>query len=67
MFCKKNETGYQGLLDGLRLKTLVHGEKTLMAEFRIPRNVNDSGIVNFLLPGLTVSKAEQFNDRSKRL
>ena len=67
MFCKKDTGEYRQLLEGVHLKTLVHGEKTLMAEFRIPRNINDSGIVNFLLPGLTVSKAEQFNDGSKRL
>jgi len=37
MFYKKDETGYRVVMDGVRLKTLVYGEKTLQCEFRIDR------------------------------
>ncbi|MBJ6800479.1 cupin domain-containing protein [Geomonas propionica] len=33
MFEKSSEEGYQQVLPGIRQKTLVHGEKTLMVEF----------------------------------
>lgn len=35
MFCKTDESGYAQVLPGIRLKTLVHGEKTLFTEFRL--------------------------------
>lgn len=35
MFYKADENGYKEILPGIRLKTLVHGEKTLFAEFRM--------------------------------
>ena len=35
MFYRKSEDGYRRVLDGIDLKTLVHGERTLMAEFRL--------------------------------
>jgi quercetin dioxygenase-like cupin family protein len=35
MFYKKNDEGYKEALEGIRLKTLVYGEKTLMSEFRL--------------------------------
>ncbi len=37
MFYKKEETGYRTVMEGVRLKTLVHGEKTLLCEFRLER------------------------------
>jgi hypothetical protein len=37
MFYKKSDEGYKEALEGIRLKTLVYGEKTLMSEFRIDR------------------------------
>ena len=37
MFRKKDTGDYRQLLEGVHLKTLVHGEKTLMAEFRIAK------------------------------
>jgi len=33
MFLKRSEQGYLPVLDKIRMKTLVHGDKTLMAEF----------------------------------
>jgi len=33
MFCKNDSTGYRELLPGVKMKAVVHGEKTLMAEF----------------------------------
>lgn len=33
MFCKNGSTEYRELLPGIRMKAVVHGEKTLMAEF----------------------------------
>ena len=35
MFNKKDTAGYKDALEKIRLKTLVYGEKTLMAEFRL--------------------------------
>ena len=37
MFYKKNDAGYRQVIKGIRLKTLVHGEKTLLCEFRIKK------------------------------
>jgi quercetin dioxygenase-like cupin family protein len=37
MFYKKDETGYRVVMDGVRLKSLVYGEKSLQCEFRIER------------------------------
>jgi quercetin dioxygenase-like cupin family protein len=33
MFNKRSDNGYKPVLDGIRLKTLVYGDKTLLAEF----------------------------------
>lgn len=35
MFYKREDKGYMMPADGVRLKTLVHGEKTHLCEFRI--------------------------------
>lgn len=37
MFSKSDGRGYKEVLEGIQLKTLVHGEKTLCAEFRLKR------------------------------
>jgi len=37
MFEKGNDKGYRPALDGIERKTLVHGEQTLMTEFRLRR------------------------------
>ena len=37
MFRKKDEGQKRQLLDGVHLKTLVHGEKTLMGEFSLAK------------------------------
>jgi quercetin dioxygenase-like cupin family protein len=57
MFCKKTETGYQALARGVELKTLVHGEKTHMCEFRvaaggtIPRHSHSHEQTGYLVSG----------------
>ncbi|WP_342305834.1 cupin domain-containing protein [Methanolobus sp. ZRKC5] len=33
MFSKHNESDYKEVLSGIEMKTIVHGEKTLMVEF----------------------------------
>ena len=33
MFTKRNDSGYTKPLAGIRMKTVVHGENTLMTEF----------------------------------
>ncbi|MEZ4598465.1 MAG: cupin domain-containing protein [Syntrophotaleaceae bacterium] len=38
MFYKANEDEYKQVLPGIRLKTLVYGEKTLFSEFRMEAN-----------------------------
>jgi quercetin dioxygenase-like cupin family protein len=35
MFATANSSGYQPALPGIERKTLVHGERTLMTEFRM--------------------------------
>jgi quercetin dioxygenase-like cupin family protein len=37
MFQKSSSEGYSSALPGVELKTLVHGEKTLMAEFLLEK------------------------------
>jgi len=37
MFYRKDDTGYRQVADGVHLKTLAHGEKTLLCEFRIQK------------------------------
>ena len=37
MFYKKENSGYMEPAEGLRLKTLVHGEKTHLCEFRMDK------------------------------
>jgi len=38
MFQKKSEKGYNSAIEGIRMKTLVYGEKTLMTEFLLEKN-----------------------------
>lgn len=35
MFAHRKDGGYTEILDGIQIKTLVYGEKTLMTEFRL--------------------------------
>jgi mutator protein MutT len=35
MFYKKDSDGYRSLAEGIQMKSLTHGEKTLLCEFRI--------------------------------
>ncbi len=37
MFYKKDEKGYRKAIEGIHLKTLVHGEKTLLCEFKLKK------------------------------
>ena len=37
MFYKCDSSGYKEVLDGINLKTLVYGEKTLFTEFRLQK------------------------------
>jgi len=37
MFTKKSDAGYRELLDGAEMKTLAHGEKTLLAKFHLKK------------------------------
>lgn len=38
MFCKRDSATDRELIEGVRLQTLVHGEKTLMGRFTIRKN-----------------------------
>ncbi|MFH0726785.1 MAG: cupin domain-containing protein [Pseudomonadota bacterium] len=38
MFYKANENGYKQAIPGIKMKTLVYGEKTLFSEFRLEAN-----------------------------
>ena len=35
MFYKSSQDGYRSPMEGVKLKALVHGEKTMLCEFRI--------------------------------
>jgi len=37
MFYKKSGSGYKEVMDGINIKTLVYGEKTLLTEFKLNR------------------------------
>ncbi len=39
MFYKEDQTGYKQVAPGIRLKTLVFGENTLLSEFRMEPNM----------------------------
>jgi len=57
MFRKRNDNGYREVLDKIRQKTLVHGEKTLLTEFRLdkgavlPRHSHPHEQTGYLLSG----------------
>jgi quercetin dioxygenase-like cupin family protein len=55
MFSKRSDAGYVPALDGIERKTLVHGDKTLMTEFRLragsllPRHAHPHEQTGFLV------------------
>jgi quercetin dioxygenase-like cupin family protein len=57
MFKKHEEQGYQPVLDKIRQKTLVYGDKTLLAEFRLeagavlPRHSHPHEQTGYLVSG----------------
>ncbi len=57
MFYKRSNNGYKQVLDGIKLKTLVHGDKTLFAEFRLekgshlPRHAHPQEQTGYLISG----------------
>lgn len=57
MFQKGSDTGYLPALQGIVRKTLVHGEKTLMTEFRLdkgavlPRHAHPHEQTGYLVKG----------------
>ncbi len=57
MFNRRNDNGYDPALDGITRKTLVHGEKTLMTEFRLrtgsilPRHSHPHEQTGYLVQG----------------
>ena len=57
MFYKANQDGYKIVLPGIKLKTLVYGEKTLFAEFRmdagaaLPRHAHIHEQTGYLIEG----------------
>lgn len=57
MFATRSDAGFQQVLEGIERKTLVHGEKTLMTEFRLrhgavlPRHAHSHEQTGYLLSG----------------
>ena len=57
MFEKRSDTGYRRVLDGIERKTLVHGDETLMTEFRLgqgavlPRHAHPHEQTGYLVKG----------------
>ena len=37
MFYRKSSSGYKEVMDGIHIKTLVYGDKTLLSEFKLER------------------------------
>lgn len=58
MFYKKRSEGYRQMAEGIEMKTLVHGEKTSMCEFRlakgaeIPRHDHPHEQTGFMVSGV---------------
>lgn len=57
MFYKHNNDGYKQALEGIKLKTLVYGNKTLFTEFRLekgsqlPRHAHPQEQTGYLIAG----------------
>lgn len=57
MFYKRNESGYREMLPGIRMKTLVYGEKMLLAQFTLeagsvlPKHAHPHEQTGYLLEG----------------
>lgn len=57
MFQKKSTDGYQPAIDKIEMKTLVHGDKTLLVEFRmkkgalLPRHSHPHEQTGYLVSG----------------
>ncbi len=57
MFHKSDSSGYKQMLEGIKIKTLVFGEKTLLTEFRlekeskIPRHSHPHEQTGYLVSG----------------
>jgi len=69
MFQKQSQDGYKPAVDKIKMKTLVHGEKTLMVEFQmekgalLPRHSHPHEQTGYLVSGkmdLTID-AETFS------
>ena len=43
MFARGSNDGFRDVIANIRMKTLVHGDKTLMAEFRLKRGADLPG------------------------
>ena len=57
MFNKCSDNGYKQVLDGIKLKTQVYGDKTLLAEFhlekgaKLPRHTHPNEQSGYLISG----------------
>jgi quercetin dioxygenase-like cupin family protein len=57
MFATQSESGYRPALDGIERKTLVHGTKTMMTEYRLrkgavlPRHAHPHEQTGYLVKG----------------
>jgi quercetin dioxygenase-like cupin family protein len=57
MFEKRSDSGYRPALDGIERKTLAHGNRTLMTEFRLrrgsvlPRHAHPQEQIGYLIKG----------------
>ena len=67
MFAKRSDAGYAPALEGIDRKTLVHGDKTLLTEFRLrrgavlPRHAHPHEQTGYLVSGriqLSIGTAE---------
>jgi len=60
MFYKKDEAGYRQAVPGVSMKTLVHGDKSLLSEFkleagqRLPMHSHEQEQTGYLVSGCLV-------------
>ncbi|MFZ3044663.1 MAG: cupin domain-containing protein [Desulfatirhabdiaceae bacterium] len=57
MFCKYSKDGYRQAVDGIQMKTLVYGDRTLLSEFHLekgshlPRHTHPHEQTGYLISG----------------
>jgi quercetin dioxygenase-like cupin family protein len=65
MFNKKNNEGYKSAVEGIKIKTIAHGKKTLMAQFQmakgadLPLHTHPHEQTGYMISGKLILKIDQ--------